>query len=66
VRQAAIAATTIVVAGVFLAVVAATGTSMTTAALGLVAIAVVASVLAVALSPSMRSGANGVSATFAR
>ena len=50
VRNAAIAAATIIVAGAHLAIVAATGAGMTVAALGLVAIASVAAIAAVAMS----------------
>jgi hypothetical protein len=66
VRQAAIVATTIVVAGIFLAVVAATGTSMTTAALGLVAIAAIAAIAAVATSAAPRSAAGSLADPFSR
>ncbi len=65
-RQAAIAAATIIVAGIFLAVVAATGTSMTTAMLGLVAIAFVAAVATVATSATVRPVAGQLSDPFSR
>lgn len=48
-RLAAIAASTIVAAGVFLAIVAAAGAGMTVITLGLISIAVVAAVVAVAM-----------------
>ncbi len=50
VRNAAIAAATVIIAGAHLAIVAATGADMTVAALGLVAIASVAAIAAVAMS----------------
>jgi hypothetical protein len=66
VRQAAIVAATIVVAGIFLAVVAATGTSMTVGALGLVTIAVVAAIAAVATSVTPRRGTETLADPFSR
>lgn len=66
-RQAAIAAVTIIVAGIFLAVVAATGTGMTVAALGLVTIAVGAAIAAVATSAAApRSAAGSLGNPFSR
>jgi hypothetical protein len=63
VRQAAIAATTIVVAGVFLAIVAAVGADMTVTKLGLIGILFVAGVAAVAMGgPSTQRVSSATSA----
>ena len=58
-RLAAIAASTIVVAGVFLAIVAATGADVTVITLGLISIAVVAAIVAVAMgAPATQRAAS--------
>ena len=62
-RQAAIAATTIVVAGLFLAIVAAVGADMTVTKLGLIGVLVVAGAAAVAMGgPSALRSSSAASA----